>query len=63
MSDAEAIRPQFLTRRRLMRMTGLALADTAGVALAGCGEKQSAEGGTGSGNAPSETVHFELVDG
>ncbi len=63
MSGAEAVRPRFLTRRRLMRMTGLALAGTAGVTLAGCGDNQSAEGGTDSGNAPSEAVHFELVDG
>jgi hypothetical protein len=52
MSGAEAIRPRFLTRRRLIQMTGLALADTARMALAGCGENQSAEGGTGYGNAP-----------
>jgi len=43
-------------------MTGLAVVGGAGLALAGCGDNQSAKGGADSGNAPSEAVHFELVD-
>lgn len=58
-----ATRPRFLTRRRLLRMTGLAVVGGAGLALAGCGENQAAGGGTGSGNATSEARHFALVEG
>jgi hypothetical protein len=44
-------------------MTGLAVVGGAGLALAGCGENKAAEDGTDPGDAPSEAVHFELVDG